>query len=205
MKKIFFTCIIVASIQLLNAQSAKNYIIEIDGDTVHVSLDELINFKSKNGQAHKVKVSRKEFLTFSNESITFNYPSQFSVSSTKVDEDVEQILLMTATGNGLMIQVYGTVNPELMVDLMLNEVTQDDVSAGYKQTITEAQKIISDGTILKGKKAVLTLDSDTEEFVCLATGKRKKGIMVMEIRNYIEDADAAKMFSVFWKTLGIKY
>ncbi|MEI9810327.1 MAG: hypothetical protein WDO16_22000 [Bacteroidota bacterium] len=206
MKKTFLSCIIsLALVQLSNAQSAKNYIIEIDGDTLHVSLDEMINFKSKSGQTHKVKVSRKEFLTFSNEFISFNYPSQYSVSSTRIDEDVEQILLMTATGNGLMIQAYGTVNPELIIDLMLNEVTQDDISAGYKQTLTETQKTIGDGTVLKGKRAVLTLDKETEEFVCVANGKKKKGIMVMEIKNDADDTDAAKMFDVFWKTLKIKY
>ncbi len=206
LKKTFLSCIIsLALVQLSNAQSAKNYIIEIDGDTLHVSLDEMINFKSKSGQTHKVKVSRKEFLTFSNEFISFNYPSQYSVSSTRIDEDVEQILLMTATGNGLMIQAYGTVNPELIIDLMLNEVTQDDISAGYKQTLTETQKTIGDGTVLKGKRAVLTLDKETEEFVCVANGKKKKGIMVMEIKNDADDTDAAKMFDVFWKTLKIKY
>jgi len=205
LKKTFVTCILCFSAYFINAQPAKNYIIEIDGDTMHVSLDEIAAFKSRDGQTHKVKISRKEFLNYNNRSITFNYPSQYSVSSTKIDEDVEQILLMTATGNGLMIQVYGSVNPELMIDLMLNEVTQDDISAGYKQTVTEVQKTISDGTVLKGKKAVLKLDSDTEEFVCFANGKRKRGVMIMEIRNDIEDADAVKMFEVFWKSLGIKY
>jgi len=205
MKKAVFIGYILASIQLLNAQTAKNYILEIDGDTIHVALDQQGSFKSTKGQTYKVKVSRKEFLNFNNEAISFNYPSQYSVSTTKIDEDVEQILLMTATGNGIMIQVYSSINPELVVDLMLNEVTQDDISAGYKQTLTETQKTISDGTVLKGKKAVLKMDDDTEEFVCLANGKKKKGIVVMEIKNDVDDPDASKMFDVFWKTLAIKY
>jgi hypothetical protein len=205
MKKVIVVFVLLVSVQLLNAQSAKNYILEIDGDTIHVALDQVTSFKSAKGQTYKVKVLRKEFLNFGNESISFNYPSQYAISTTKIDEDVEQILLMTATGNGIMIQVYSSINPELAVDLMLNEVTQDDISAGYKQTITEAQKTISNGTVLKGKKAVLKLDEETEEFVCLATGKRKKGIMVMEIKNDVDDPDAIKIFETFWKTFAIKY
>lgn len=204
-KRLIVACIILSASQLVNAQSAKNYILEINGDTIHISLDQPTQFKSAGGQAYKVKVSRKEFLNYGNESISFNYPSQYSISTTKIDEDVEQILLTTATGNGLMIQIYSSMNPELAVDLMLNEMTEDDVSAGYKQTITEAQRTLSNGTVLKGKRAVLKMDKDTEEFVCLANGKKKKGIMVMEIKNDLEDPDAVKMFDVFWKSLSLKY
>jgi hypothetical protein len=205
MKKVIFTCILFASVQKLDAQSAKNYILEIDGDTIHVSLDQPVSFKSAKGQTYKVKVSRKEFLNFNNEAISFNYPSQYSVSTSKIDEGVEQILLMTATGNGIMLQVYSSMNPELAVDLMLNQVTEDDISAGYKQTLSETQKTINDGIVFKGKRSILKMDDETEEFVCLAFGKKKKGILVMEIKNNMDDPDALKMFEVFWKTLAVKY
>ena len=206
MRRLSFAIIALVAAQLLNAQATpKNYILEIDGDTIHISLDQPSTFKTAKGQTYKVKVSKKEFANFTNEFISFDHPSQFSLSSKMIDEDIQQILLMSATGNGLMIQVYSSINPELAVDLMLNQVTQDDISAGYKQTLTETQRVVGDGVVFKGKKAVLKMDDDTEEFTCYANGKKKKGILIMEIRNDIEDAEATKMFEVFWKTLSIKY
>ena len=178
MKRIFFIGIVLASVQMLNAQSSKNYILEINGDTIHISLDEQVNFKASGGQNYKVKLSKKELANYSNEYISFDYPSQLTVTAKKIEEDIEQLLLLTALGNGIIIQVYSSINPEMAIDFMLSQVTEDDISAGYKQTITETQKTIGDGSVLKGKRAVLTLEKETEEFVCVANGKRKKGVLI---------------------------
>lgn len=205
MRKLLLICIACISVHSLLAQTGKNYILEIDGDTIHVALGKTTSFKSKKGQLHKVKVSRKEFLHFSNDVLSFDYPSQFSISTTKVDDDTDQLLIMTATGSGLMIQTYKALNPEQIVDRMLSEVTHDDVVAGYKQIISETKKKLANGTELKGKKSILSTHEDRSEFVCLAYGKEKRGVMVMELKNDIDNPEAVKLMEVFWKTLSIKY
>ncbi len=189
----------------MSAQSEKNYILEINGDTIHVSLNETAVLKTKDNKSLTIKLARKEFLQFQNEFFSFNYPSQFSVTSSKIDEDVDQILLMTATGNGIMIQTYNSINPELIVDFMLKQITEDDIAAGYKEVTTSTERKLSDGTVFKGKKSILTLDSDKGEFVVVGSGKRKKGMLVVEIKNDVANPEDEKIFEVFWKSLVLKY
>jgi hypothetical protein len=205
MLKIYFFIFLCSCFSIAKAQEEKNYIIEIDGDTVGASLGEKVNFKLKDGKTIGIRVVKKAVLTYQNELLSFSYPSSYSVTNKKLDTDIEQLVIVTATGHGIMIQLYGSINPETVVDFMLQEITEDDIAAGYKQTKTDAERKIEGGIILKGKKSVLKLDDDMEEFTVVANGKRRKGVVIIEMKNDLDDEEANKLFEIFWKTLKLKY
>lgn len=189
----------------VQAQEEKNYILEINGDTVSTFLGESIKHTMKDGKVLNLKLSKKDMMTFDSEVISFRYPSEFSVTSTKIDEDVHQYLLMTAGGAGLMIQVYRSINPQGIVGFFLDQITEDEIKAGYKETRKEAERKLANGVKLEGKKSLLKMDNDVSEYSVVGYGKGKKGILVIEINPGHDGDPEKKLFDTFWKSFLIKY
>ena len=89
MKRFILLLSLIVGFKEISAQSEKNYIIEIDGDSVFASLDEPTKFVLKDGKNIVIKVRKKEFLAFQKGPVSFNYPSKYSVASKAIDEDVD--------------------------------------------------------------------------------------------------------------------
>ncbi|HMK27354.1 MAG TPA: hypothetical protein VK483_15085 [Chitinophagaceae bacterium] len=205
MKKLLFLFLLIAGLNDLAAQSEKDYIIEIDGDSVFASLGEPAKFMLKDGKSIVIKIRKKEFLSFQKGPVSFSYPSKYSVTSKAIDEDAEQILLMSAGGAGIMIQVYSSLSPTGIVDFMLAQIAEDDIKAGYKESKTDIEKQTNNGILLKGKRAVLKMDDDIKVYSVLSYGKGKKGIMIIEINSEDLEKDEQQLFDVFWSSLTVKY
>ena len=205
MKKLLFLLLLIAGLKDLAAQSEKDYIIEIDGDSVFASLGEPAKFILKDGKSIVIKIRKKDFLSFQKGPVSFSYPSKYSVTSKAIDEDSEQILLMSAGGAGIMIQIYSSVSPSGIVDFMLAQIAEDDINAGYKESKTDIEKQTNNGILLKGKRAVLKMDTDTKVYSVLSYGKGKKGIMIIEVNSEELEKDEQQLFDVFWSSLAIKY
>lgn len=206
MKKYSLLVLLLASFTALPGQSEKNYILEVEGDTVSAALNETINYKTKDGKSIAIKIRKKAILDFKKGPVSFSYPSQFSVATKKVDDDVEQILLLSAAGTGVLIQVYHTINPENgMTDMLLAQITEDDKNAGYTETKTNQEKTLVDGKLLKGKKSVLRMDAEEEIFSVFSYGKGKKGISVVEMDMGEEGDEAGILLKTFWSTFRINY
>jgi hypothetical protein len=187
---------------LVFGQVQKNYIIEINGDTASLSLDETVSIKTRNGQVLNVKLKQKEVLTYADNMLTFQYPSNFTVTKKQFD-DIEQILCMSAGGNGLLIQKYKDVNPENIVDLMLDEMTEESKSAGYKETITNREKKLKSGRVIKGKESTLVLDDETNIYTAYPVKRAKGGFLVVFIIIDPTDTKEVNALESFWKTLEI--
>lgn len=206
MKYLILSGIVLFSI-ISQAQSNKGYIVEIDGDSLSVSLDEPAKIKLKDGKTVNILLRRKAFLEFSHGPVSFTHPSIFSVTSTKIDEDTDQILLMSARGTGIMVQIYSSINPQGIIEFMLNQLTEDDKNAGYTETRTDAEKTLTNGIIARGKKSVLKLENEERSFSVFSYGKGKKGVLIIELVQDIqeEEKDDKSLLEQFWKTVSIQY
>jgi hypothetical protein len=147
----FLSCSILLFIALVGeAQSKKNYVLEINGDTVSVSLDEPVSMKTKNGQTLNIKLKQKERLTFEDSTLSFQYTPGFTVTVKQFD-NIDQILCISGSGNSFLIQKYKDVNPETIGNYMLDEITKERQGNknGYQQKI-EIREDIKRKTILPG-------------------------------------------------------
>jgi hypothetical protein len=187
---------------LVFGQAQKNYILEINGDTVSLSLDENATIKTRNGQVLNVKLKQKEVLTYADNMLSFQYSSAFTVTKKQFD-DIEQILCMSAGGNGLLIQKYKDVNPENIVDLMLDEMTEESKNAGYKETIVNKEKKLKSGRIIKGKESILVLDDEKNVYTAYPVKRAKGGFLVVFIIIDPTDTKEVEALESFWKTLEI--
>lgn len=206
MKQIAVLTVLIVLFSSLQAQTEKNYILEIDGDTIHTSLNESISFKTKDGKSHNITLKKKEFLEYKKGPVSFMYPSKYSITSSIVEDGVEQVILLSAVGTGILIQVYSTMNPENGIgEVLLNEITIDDKNAGYKEVRSEISKTISGPLVLKGKKTILSLDEEVNTYSIFTYGKGKKGVCILELDMGENSEDEINLLKTFWKSLKVSY
>jgi len=182
----------------------KNYVLEINGDTVSVALNESVTFKDKNGKIISAKLSMKDKLHYVDSLMSFQYSSQYSVSSKKIDKDIEQIILLSPLGNGIMIQKYTSIDPSFIVDLMVSELTKESKDAGYKEQLAAVQQKIAGGVTLNGKESILTLDDEKNIYRVFPHKIKRGGMIIIEIQANTEHEEDQKLIQTFWETLAIK-
>lgn len=199
---IFSACLLFSHFGL--TQNQKNYILEINGDTISLSLDKQVVLKTKSGQTLNINLKQKEVLTFSDETFSFNYPSTFTLSSKNVEDGVEQILGISANGNGLLLQKYKDFNPENVVDLMMEEITEESKDAGYKESSKNVSQLLKSGKTLNGKQSTLVLDDERNIYTIYPLKIRKGGILIVLMLIDPADENAKKVYDMLWKTLEIK-
>jgi len=179
------------------AQDEGNYIITIGDETINYKMGEELEYDVRKKGPLKITVKQKEVLNYSDGIVSFNHNIHFPVSETILDEGIKQILAMSSTGTGVIIQEYEGYNPELMIDLMLNEITKESIDYGYKESVSPIEIITSDNKVMKGKKSILTYQGSADEWIVVAYGEKDKGVLVMTMlmdatginveANFIED------------------
>ncbi|SFZ94602.1 hypothetical protein SAMN05428642_104273 [Flaviramulus basaltis] len=185
------------------SQAQKNYNIEIDGKTISIELDKeyevLIN-KDK----VKFKVTSKDSLTYKDDMLTFNYPKEYNVSSSKIDVGIEQLMLMTAEGSGFIIQKYKTINPSMLNEMMLNEITKESVSYGFELKREDYERTLKSGLKLKVCKAVLNYKDEINIYEIVSFGKKDEGILFMSmVMEDVENSSGSNLINMIWDTLEI--
>jgi len=185
------------------AQNDKNYILELNGDTISLSLNEPASLKTRDGKSLTLMLRQKDVLTFTDEYVTFQYPAYFTVSKKNI-EGVIQLMCIGAGGNGFIIQEYKSINPENLIDAMLEEITEESKSAGAKETKIDTEKVMVRGRIIKGKQSTLQLDDDLSVYAVYSAKIKKGGIMIITMINDKEDEKEMQALNVFWKTLETK-
>jgi 3-isopropylmalate dehydratase small subunit len=203
MKYIIFSAFLFFSISG-EAQKQKNYLLEINGDTISISLDELVVLKTRTGQSLNINLKQKEILTFADETLSFQYPSIFTLSSKIIEDGVEQILVISADGNAFLIQRYKNINPESVVDLMMEEITEESKDAGYKETTKDVSQLLKSGKILIGKQSTLELDDEKNNYTIYPLKIKKGGILIVLMQIDPQDENAQKLYDMLWKTLETK-
>jgi hypothetical protein len=173
-----------------------NYILIIDGDSIALDLNKDLKHTIR-GKAVQLKLIQPQNLQYSDDLIAFKYPNDLSVAKTPLDGDIEQLMVMRATGTGYMIQTYKSFNPSLLVDLMLNEITKESVSYGYAKTVTPFEYTLQSGQVLKGSTATLTYKGEEELYTVAAYGAKDQGVLVMTMM--LSDESSKKEDETFLK------
>ena len=198
-KRLLFTVLIMNT--FIYAQ--KNYQIEINGETMDISLDE--NFEATfENKTLNIKVSLKDTLTYSDDYLSFNYPKDYKISKTKIDEGIEQLVLMTGEGSGFIIQEYGTMNPTMLNELMLNEVTKESVNYGFELKREDYIKSLNNGLELKINRAYLTYKDEVNIYEITSIGLKDEGVLLMSMEmNDKDNSDGKQLIDMVWNSLSL--
>jgi hypothetical protein len=189
----------------LYAQDPANYEITINGKKLDVTLGREYEAKLESGETVKFKIIKKAIATYKDAFISFQHKSDLTISSTDLGDGVRQTMTSTALGTLILFQEYSLMNPSSLVDLMLQELTKEQINYGYKIHKEPDSKVLKDGTKLEGTKATLTYKSEQEYWSVLAYGKKDSGFLVI-IKIDKENLDAEKdIIELMWKSLQIEF
>lgn len=183
--------------------SQTDYTININGEEMDVELGKSyqINSKSKNIE---FTVSAKDTLTFKNDFFTFQYPKEFHISKITIDGGIDQMLLMSAEGTGIMFQTYSTMSPVLMNEIMMNEMTKESVDYGYKLERKDYKRTLTSGKVFDVDKAVLTYQDELNAYEIMSFGKKDSGVLLMVLQMAKDlSPETQKLISLMWESLEI--
>ncbi|HLV70566.1 MAG TPA: hypothetical protein VKY34_07645 [Xanthomarina sp.] len=200
MKKIFF---VIVYVLISNTYSQTDFILIVNNQTQEISLDKNYDFQV-DGKTIQVSVKEKDTLIYNDPFYTFKYSKKHKVSKTEIDTGIEQIMLMTAAGSGIIIQKYDSFNPTMLQELMLNEVTKESVSYGYAIERKDYSRTLKSGDEISILKADLEYKGEFEIYEISALGIKDEGILIMTMNlGGDSDNEGTDMINLLWETLSI--
>ncbi len=185
-------------------QDVPNYEISINGQTYDISLGRDYQIKSDSGEKLHFKVNKKAVMTYKNGYISFQHKSDLAISSTDLGNGIRQIMTNTAVGTLVLIQEYSTMNPTAMVNLMLQELTKEQINYGYKMQKETHSKALMDGTKLRGLRATLKYNEEEEYWTVSAYGKKDRGLLVITKIDKEYLSTEKNIIDLMWETLQIE-
>lgn len=202
MKHLLHLCLLLAVPSL--AFAAGDYVLEMGGQSVDLSLGRKETVTLTNGQKLTLLLTKKEIVTFQGESFSFRHKSTFTPTSSALSKHVTQTMMTTATGTGAIVQEYQSIDPSSLIDIMQNELVKDEVRAGYTLEEKPLEKKLADGTVLKGKTITTTAKTSQWIRTVVAHGDGHQGhLMVTFIERENLETDQ-KFLDLFWQSLALK-
>ncbi|MDH5475503.1 MAG: hypothetical protein OEX22_07430 [Cyclobacteriaceae bacterium] len=202
MKKLVFAIVFVAS--SINAKAQNEYIIHLNDTVFEFSLDQ--EYKTTvNGNEFSFTIKAKDTLLYHDDFYSFNYLKDYKISKMVIDEGIEQIVIMTAEGSGIMIQKYTSISPTLFNEMMISEVTKESLNYGFELTRQDYDRTLKSGQKINVDKAVLTYKEETNTYEVASIGNKDEGILIMTMimdENYSKQG--RKIINLMWESLNYK-
>ena len=202
MKYLLTTLAIIMSLQ---AKCQEDYILKINGVTYNISLDKEYDISVGNQKLNFI-FKQKDTLLYTDNLFSFQYPKGVKVSKTTIDDGITQIAIMTAEGSGLLIQSYASINPTLLNEIMLKELTKESISYGYESKRTDYKRNLKYGKEIDVNKAELTYKDDVNIYEVASIGKKDSGIIIVTMRmdNDLNN-EGQKIIDLMWKSLHLNW
>lgn len=179
---------------------AGNYVLIIDGKSQEIDLGQKSTVTLGNGQNVEITVEKKAVLNFKTNNFSFDYPSEYTPARTDLGDGIFQTMLATPMGSLILVQEYENMDPSDMTDMMLRELTKEEVQYGYKIDKTEVTKSIN-GKVFKGKKAVATYKDEQNTRHVMTYSAKDAGLLVVTMLDKGAPEKDIKMIENFWKSL----
>lgn len=158
-----------------------DYVMYVNDESFDLTLDKEYQI-SINDELVTLKVKAKDTLQYDDILYRFKYSKDYKVSKLVVDEGIEQIMLMTAEGSGIVIQQYTNLNPSMLNEMMINEVTKESLNYGFKLSREDYERELISGQKIQVDKAVLKYKDETNIYEVASIGNKDEGIIIMSMR-----------------------
>jgi len=179
---------------------AGNYVLTIDGKSQDIDLGQASAITLENGQTLELLLSKKDILNFKTNNFSFDYPSEFTPARTNLGDGIYQTMLATPMGSLILVQEYENMDPSSMIDMMVHELTKEEVQYGYKIDKTEEAKSVN-GNTFKGQKAVATYKDEQNIRYVMTYSARDAGLLVVTMLDKTAPEKDIKMVEDFWSSL----
>jgi hypothetical protein len=137
--------------------------------------------------------------------LSFAHPSGLNVATHILSKQMTQHMMASAVGTIVIVQEYDRIDPTALKQLMVNELTKDDVKLGAELTQSEATKTLRGGIKLNGLHGTLKSRTELKTFDVFSYGKDGRGVILVSfIDEEYRQADNA-FVDKFWQTLVLKF
>jgi hypothetical protein len=97
------------------------------------------------------------------------------------------------------------MNPTMLNELMLNEVTKESVNYGFELIREDYERVLASGLKIKVDRAVLTYNDEINIYEIASVGKKDSGLLIITMEmDDSENSLGKKLISLIWDTLEIK-
>lgn len=198
-------CVMLVFASPRMAEESKHFEIVVDGATYELNSGESIEVKNECGKTMNISLNKKPYVIFQDSFISFQYNSDLSPSVSRIEEGLSQIMLNTATGTAVMIQEYSNLDPEMLVPMLLKELTKELVEYGYEKTQTEIEREIASGKKMTGIKATMSYMDQESYYEVLSYSERDMGIVVVTMidKSFINEKE--DIIDRFWNTVTVQF
>lgn len=189
---------------LYSAIAQETYTLYLNGEAHEIELNE--NYTKKIGKENiEFQLKAKDTLYYEDDLMRFAYLRLNPISKVEIDETIDQIMMMTAEGTGVIVQKYLTINPIYLNEMMLNEVTKESLNYGFDLKRDEYQKTLKSGQTLTVQNATLTYKDEVNIYEVATIGGNDQGIMIMSIAMDDNPNTMGKqLINLLWSTLEYK-
>ncbi len=196
--------ILLMTMLSLNLFAQNDYVLELDGNTYEISLDNAYSL-TIDGKTVNFKVIPKDTLIYKDEFFSFKYPKDYKITKMEIDEGINQVMVMTPEGSGFLIQKYSTMNPTILNNMMMREVTKESVEDGYSVTRKDYARTIKSGQVLEIDKSILSNRSESNIYEVATIGDNDEGILILTIVSVENMSKSGKsLIDMMWSTLAYK-
>lgn len=198
------TALVLCLFVFFQATAQEDYTVYIGDSAYKINLNGKYDV-TINGKKTSLSLKLNDTLQYSDDYMSFKYTKDYSLSKTKIEEGIEQIMIMTADGSGILIQKYATINPTMLHELLLSEVTKESINYGFVQTREDYSRTIKSGHKIDIKKAVLKYKDDVNTYEITSIGKKDEGVLLMTVRMDNEkNSNGEKLIKLMWESLRFK-
>jgi hypothetical protein len=190
-----------ALITFAGAAVAGGYVLELDGRRVELDLDQPAEAVLADGKRVKLRLERKAEQIYRENGLSFAHPATIQPSATDINDQVRQVMLVSANGNGVILQRYSGLDPTALIDLMVKEMTDEEVAAGYQRKITPDSRKLADGRVVRGKLVRTESSDEAWDRYILAVGDKRGGFLVVTMMESDREAADVAMLDRFWASL----
>jgi hypothetical protein len=195
---------IIALVMGLNAAAQEEYSVQINDSVYDVAANKKYVFNN-GGTRIYLTLKAKDTLTYQDDFFSFLYSKNHKISKLVLEQGVEQIIIMTAEGSGMLIQKYTTLNPTNLNETMLAELTRESLNSGFESKRTNYTRTLKSGQKITVNKAVLKNAEETNIYEVASVGEKNTGIMIITmIMDEEVSQQARKIIELMWKSLTIK-
>ena len=194
--------VLLSVFSFLGSAQAGNYILTVDGKLYDVNLGEEISVPMDDGSFIKVRVDQKDYVAFQTDNYSFEHPSGFSPARTDLGDGIFQTMIATPTGALVLVQEYMSMDPYGMVDMMIHELTKEEVEYGYKLTET-GERMTINGQMFTGKKVMSEYKGEVTERYVMTYSGRDSGLLIITNLNDIHNAKDIELIEHFWQSINV--
>ncbi|MEO1438034.1 MAG: hypothetical protein AAFV80_21000 [Bacteroidota bacterium] len=197
------TLLLFFFVALQTQAQQEDFFFVINSDTFYVNHGTVVPYQSGKCDLD-IQFFEKQTKVFEDRFFSFEYDKAYSVAKTKVEVGVEQVMIMTADGNGFLIQSYDGLDPSMLTNFMLSELTKESIKYGYEEVRTQDTKTLKTGERLNGMISNLTYNGEKEVYSVYGFGKKDQGVLIVTLQNDLSPEVSKLLIESLWSSLKLK-